>query len=541
MCFVHPRDSRACSPWCPPRLSSHTPTGLGVAGRSVERVARVVVIGAGVGGLATGVRLAALGHRVTLCEAAPVVGGKLGRQHTSTPLGTFTFDTGPTLLTLPQVFDDLFAATGAPLTDVLPLRRLDTIAHYRFADGASVDTVDDLDRQRQAFDDALGPGTGAAWRRVVDRGAAIWRAVEEPVFGASLSTRSLFALGRRLARVEDLRAVAPHRTLRAVSRSLLSDPRQRLMLERYATYEGSDPRHAPAALAVVPYLEHRFGAWYVDGGVHRLADAMADRFQALGGDLRLGTRVERVGSAAGRVTHVELTGGERLPADVVVSDADANVLYGELHHRRRPVPPADSLGGFVLLLAVRNPLPDLGHHNVFFGAAPYEDEFDAVFGTRAGLRRRSVGRPVVDPVLYVNAPSDPAVAPPGCRAVYVLVNAPRHGRDSAPGTLDWTAPGLAGRYADTVLEQLAARGLDVRTDVVARDVRTPADLERETGAPGGAIYGKVQHGALATVGRPHNRARTRGLFLVGGSTHPGGGLPLVALSARAVAADIGPA
>ena len=246
-------------------------------------------------------------------------------------------------------------------------------------------------------------------------------------------------------------------------------------------------------------------------------------------------------AAPGRVTHVELDGGERLPADIVVCDADARVLYGELHRTRRSVPPADSLSGVVLLLSVRDPLPDLGHHTVLYGAAPYDDEFDAVFGGRDRLGRRGPGRLVADPVLYLNAPRDATVAPEGCRAVYVLVNAARHGRDGAPGTLDWTAPGLADRYADALLDRLAARGIDVRDRLVAREVRTPADLERERGAPGGAIYGQVQHGPGATVFRAHNRSRTRGLFLVGGSTHPGGGLPLVAMSARAVAADIGPA
>ncbi len=498
------------------------------------------MIGAGVGGLAAGVRLAAVGHHVTLCEAAPVVGGKLGRHRRDTELGTFTFDTGPTLLTLPQVFEELFAETGTPLSDAVDLRRLDTIARYRFADGTEVDTVSDPDRQRQAFDDTLGAGTGAAWQHVVNRGAAIWKAVEEPIFGSTLSGRTLLSLGRRLARLDDLRTVAPHRTLHSVARELLPDPRQRLMLERYATYEGSDPRHAPAALAVVPYLEHRFGAWYVDGGLYGLAEALADRFAALGGELRLGTRVARV-AGTGRVTHVELADGTQLAADVVVSDTDARVLHGELHRTRRHVPPADSLSGFVLLLGVHDPLPSLGHHTVRYGGAPYGDEFDAVFGTRVSAGVRGPGRLVPDPVLYVNAPHDPSVAPDGCRAVYVLVNAARHATTGASGTLDWTVPGLADRYAATVLDLLAARGLDLRDRLVSCDVRTPADLERDTGAPGGAIYGQVQHGPLATVARAHNRSRTRGLFLVGGSTHPGGGLPLVALSARAVAADIGPA
>lgn len=501
---------------------------------------RAVVVGAGVGGLAVGVRLVAAGHRVTVCEAAQVVGGKLGRQVRNTEQGRFTFDTGPTLLSLPQVFSELFDDSGGRAPNV-KLRRLDTIADYRFADGTRVSTVSDPAEQREVFDGSFGPGAGAAWQAAVERGAAIWGAVEEPIFGQIMSTRALPSLARRGSRMAELRTVAPHRSLRSLANQLLPDARQRLMLERYATYEGSDPRRAPAALAVVPYLEQRYGAWYVDGGLYGLATALADRFVTLGGELRLGARVEEIVGTR-RVDQVRLADGTRLPAEAVVSDVDARVLYGELHRtRRRTVPPADSLSGFVLLLSVRDPLPDLGHHTVFYGSAPYEDEFDAVFGERTRTGRRGPGRPVADPVIYLSAPRDSSVAPAGCRAVYVLVNAARHSNSGEPGTVDWTAPGLADRYADRVLSLLAARGLDLRSKLVGRDVRTPADLERETGAPGGAIYGQVQHGALATFRRSHNRSRTPGLFLVGGSTHPGGGLPLVAMSARAVAAEIGPA
>lgn len=511
-------------------------------------MSRIVVIGAGIGGLAAAARLAATGHQVTVCEAAGRVGGKLGAFARQTPLGAFGFDTGPTLLTLPQVFTDLFAQTGDPLDRVLTLRRLDTIARYRFADGTEVDTMRDLGRQRDAFDAALGTGAGAAWQRVIDRGAAIWRAVEQPIFGTELSRRTAFRLAARLRHVEDLRAVAPGRSLRGLARTLLTDPRQRLMLERYATYEGSDPRRAPAALAVVPYLEHVHGAWYVEGGLHRIADALATRVTERNGRIRLGTAVHRVLVEGGRVAGVLTDDGERLPADVVVCNADAHLLYGTLLAEpepelksatagrpvRRHVPPADSLSGFVILLGLRGRTPGLAHHTVSYGRAPYDDEFDAVFG-----RRNRPARPVDDPVIYLNAPRDPAMAPDGHEAVYLLVNAPRDGRRGARGEYDWPAPGVATRYAERILDLLAERGMDLRPRVQFCEVRSPADLARDTCAPGGAIYGRVQHGPLATLQRPANRSRVGGLFLVGGSTHPGGGLPLVAMSGKIVAAAIG--
>jgi phytoene dehydrogenase-like protein len=193
----------------------------------------------------------------------------------------------------------------------------------------------------------------------------------------------------------------------------------------------------------------------------------------------------------------------------------------------RRVPPADSFSGFVLMLGLRGRTPGLTEHTVSFGGQPYDAEFDAVFGRP--------GRLVDDPVLYVHAPDDASCAPAGHEAWYVLVNAARHGPDGGRGTLDWDAPGRAAAYADHLLRLLAQRGLDVRDRIVFRTIRTPADLERDTRAPGGSIYGRALHGTFGTFRRPANRSRTRGLFLVGGSTHPGGGLPLVAMSGRIVA------
>ncbi len=495
-------------------------------------MARIVVIGAGMGGLSAAARLAAGGHAVTVCEAAGRVGGKLASHEHRTAAGDFRFDLGPTLLTLPQVFEELFAATGDPLAAAVDLQRLDPIVRYRFADGTGVDTTSDARRQAEFFDDALGAGSGAAWTRLLDRGAGMWRAVEQPMFAAALTPRTAVALASRLNSLGDLAAIAPGRTLRALGRSLFTDPRQRLMLERYATYEGSDPRRAPAVLAVVPYVEQAFGGWSVAGGLHRLADALAARVADRGGRILLGTPVSQVELAGSRVDRVVLGDGRALPADVVVCNADAAILYGSLiSPAPRRVPAADSFSGFVLMLGLRGRTPGLLRHTVLFSEEPYDAEFDAVFGRP--------GRLVDAPVLYVHASDDPSSAPAGHEAWYVLVNAARHGPDGGSGSLDWDVPGRADAYADHLLRLLAGRGLDVRDRLLFRTIRTPADLERDTGAPGGSIYGRVLHGSLGTFRRPANRSRVRGLFLVGGSTHPGGGLPLVAMSGRIVADLVG--
>jgi phytoene dehydrogenase-like protein len=200
---------------------------------------------------------------------------------------------------------------------------------------------------------------------------------------------------------------------------------------------------------------------------------------------------------------------------------------------RRATP---SLSGFVLLLALRGRTPDLAHHTVLF-PADYDAEFDHVFGSGTHAGNPS---PVPDPTIYLSAPDDPALRPDDAHeAVFVLVNAPRHDPHGAGQGVDWDAAGLADKYADRILELMAQRGLDVRDRVLWRQVRTPADLERDTRSVGGSIYGSSSNGARAAFLRPANRSAVPGLFLVGGSSHPGGGLPLVGLSAAIVADLIG--
>lgn len=239
-------------------------------------MARIVVVGAGVGGLATAARLAATGHQVTVFEAADTVGGKLGRYAHDTPAGSFHFDTGPSLLTLPEVFHDLFEATGAKLDEYLDLVPLDPIVRHVFADGGpALDSCADPVEFTARIGAAFGDRAAADWQRLWRRAARVWQASSRDILRRTVdSPRDLASLAWR---VGDLAAIAPGRSLRGLGRRHLSDPRLRMMLDRYATYTGADPRRAPAALVAVPYAELAFGGWYLRGGLGTLADALLTR------------------------------------------------------------------------------------------------------------------------------------------------------------------------------------------------------------------------------------------------------------------------
>jgi phytoene desaturase len=495
-------------------------------------MSRVVVVGAGLGGLAAAARLSALGHAVTLLERSDEVGGKLGILRRD----GFTFDTGPSLLTMPQVLRELFADTGDLVESVLDLQRLPVACRYRFPDGTVLDLPGELEAIPAALDTALGPGRGQQWQRFMRRAERIWDITRQPVLESPVTVADMVRMSRRLS---DVRDVAPWRTLRGLGAAYLDDPRLRQLLDRYATYTGSDPRRTPAALAAVPYAEQAYGSWHVAGGLHRIAEAVRDRAVQHGTVLRPSMPVSEVLTSGGRASGVRLADGTQLPADVVVAGVDAAQLYSHLVPatgwtrrtsarlvRRR------SLSGFVLMLALDDVPHEPRPHRVLF-TDDYDAEFDAVLG------RPAQRRPVDDPTVYVSSPEDPAMVPDGrSQGWFVLVNAPPH----EPGAgMDWDAEGLAESYAHHGLEPMAARGLDVRAHVRWREIHTPADLERATLSGGGSIYGSSSNGARSAFLRPSNRSPVPGLFLVGGSAHPGGGLPLVMMSARIVADLVGPA
>jgi phytoene desaturase len=491
------------------------------------------VIGAGMGGMACAARLASKGHSVQVLEHNQTWGGKLG----SVEHDGYKFDTGPSLLTLPAVYRDLFLKTGAAIEDSIEIVDLDTAFRYQFADGSVLKMPGaGIGRCAEAIGDSLGGDSAEQWRQFMRRAAQMWSVTRKPFLESELhGLKSLLALSWRL---NDIKTIAPTKTLRGMASHYLKDPRLITLVDRYATYTGSDPRQAPAALATVPYIEQTFGTYHVTGGLRELGRALYERATNIGVQFEFGCTVINVATEP-KVSGVTLEDGRFISADIVVANADASNVYQHLlspvaqqrtaSARKSLSKATPSLSGFVILQAMSGKTPDFEHHNVFF-PENYEDEFDSIFGIGKEVS------PVSDPTIYICSPNDSRMAPTGNESWFMLINAPRH--NPAEG-IDWSDSKLKADYTKQILSTLAKRGFESSDRSIWQKTITPADLEVNTLAPGGSIYGTSSNGMRSAFLRPENVTKIPNLYLVGGSSHPGGGLPLVGMSAEIVARRIG--
>jgi phytoene desaturase len=364
------------------------------------------------------------------------------------------------------------------------------------------------------------------------RAERMWDVSRGPFIESEL--KSPLSLIKRITFVRDMKIIAPWKTLRVHADEIVKDQHLRYIMDRYATYSGSDPRKAPAVLSTIAFVEESFGAWHVKGGLGQLTATVYQRAVDVGVTFHLNSPVAAITTKGKKATGVILADGTVVEADAVVANADASLVYNKLikgHKRtlqkaRKNIEKADvSVAGFCLLLGMRKDAEQLLNHHTILFPDNYDAEFDAIF-THA--------KPVEKPTIYICAPQDPAMSKDETlEGWFVLVNAPTHGQ------FDWSDKEFARNYANTIIDQIEARGISVRDRLESLTIRTPEDLEAAVHAPGGAIYGTSSNGARAAFMRAKNRSPIKGLYLVGGSAHPGGGLPLVGISGDLVTEAIG--
>jgi phytoene desaturase len=489
------------------------------------RTDRVVIVGAGLAGLSAALRLAGAGREVTVVERSDVPGGRAGLLELDAPGGgTYRFDTGPTVLTMPDLIADALDCVGERLEDWLELTPVEPLYRAHYPDGSTLDVKADPGAMEAEVERVCGPREAAGYREYVGFVSRLYRYEMTDFIDRNIDS-PLELLTPNLAR---LVAMGAFRRLAPKVGQYLRDPRMQRVLSFQSMYAGLSPYDALAIYAVIAYMDSVAGVYFPRGGMHAVPQALAGAAEKHGVVLRYGTTVTQVLVEHGRAVGVATTDGERIAADVVVLNPDLPVAYREL------LPPAAtprrvrslrySPSCFLLLAGSSSSYSRIAHHNLHFGRS-WRGVFDELIGKRQLMS---------DPSLLVTSPtvSDPALAPVGRSVYYVLVPTPNLDAD-----IDWDV--IGPRYRDEVvarLEQLGYVGFGDGLEV--SDVTTPADWQRrgmERGAPFASAHSFLQTGPF----RPSNLApRVEGVVFAGSGTQPGVGVPMVLISGRLAAERI---
>jgi len=480
---------------------------------------RVVIVGAGLGGLSAALSLSASGYDVEVFEKNAHAGGKLNVLQTE----GFSFDLGPSILTLPHYFERLFESHGRRMADYVTVRSLSP--HWRnfFEDGTRIDLFPDS-AETAAKNEGLNAGDAEDLERFLAYSKRLYERAEPGYFEKGLDT--LWQLVRFYGPLATLRYFDLFSSMHEGVRRHVRNPHLRDILNFFVKYVGSSPYDAPAVLNLLPHAQFAYGLLYVDGGMYELARALERLSNEAGVRVHLGTEVVALSHDGGRVATAELADGRSVEADLFVCNMEVIPAYDRLLaespaflRKLRKFEPACS--GLVLHLGTDREYPQLAHHNFFFSRDPKKHFADVFHNDRLPE----------DPTIYVVAPArtDPTQAPGGCENIKILPHIP-HLQDR-PFTPDEYA-----RLRERVLDKLERMGLeDLRRHTVVEDMWTPEDIEKRYYSNRGAIYGvvadrKKNRGLKA----PKKSTKYANLYFVGGSVNPGGGMPMAVLSGQQV-------
>jgi len=483
----------------------------------------IAVIGAGMGGLASAVELAADGHRVEVFEIAEEPGGKVG----VASAGGVAFDTGPSVLTMPAVLDRIFEAAGTSLNRELELVRADPWFRYIYPDGVELEIYHDRQETYESIEETLGSDARDDFEEFLDYAERVWDAAAPNfIFSEAPSFGSVLKMGLR--KWQSVRDIDPLRTMQSAIDSIVSDWHLRWLLARYATYVGSDPRQAPATLNCIAWVEMGRGSWGVRGGMYQIPQALERVGRHRGVDFHYETPVHGIDAGGGRVDGIRTAEGPREFDAVVANGSIPHLTEDLLDGRLASAVEASgepSMSGWTgLVRTERRDLAERRAHTVVF-PEDYEREFADIFDR---------GRPPRDPTLYLCAQEKAHGRSgwPKSEPVFVMANAPPEPTEARPESA-WAD------LRDRAMERLREAEL-VEADAELVWERTPGELAQRFPGSRGAIYGAASNSRFAAFRRPANEVSDLdGLYLANGGAHPGGGVPMCLQSGRLAAEAVG--
>lgn len=479
---------------------------------------KVVVIGGGVGGLSGAIRLAQMGYKVHLYEKNKILGGKMGRIHSD----GFRFDTGPTLLTMPFVVEDLFLFVGHNISDYMQLTPIEPICRYFFTNTVTFDASSNIDIMlnniaRLSLKDVKN------YIRFLKYAEQIYKKTSSVFIFSPIHEVRKILKWQYIVRLPSIIQIDPFRTVHQSVKNFFEDQRLVQLFDRYPTYNGSDPFRAPATLNVIPYVELGLGGYYIKGGLYQLIETLAKIAKNLNVRIHTEKKVERILHDNHQVNGV-LIEDERIDADVVLCNGDVvtshnNLIEGFPKIRNKLNRLEPSLSGLIFFWGIKGQYPQLKQHNIIF-SQDYEREFKQIFQDLI---------PPDDPTIYISisSKSDKSHAPEGCENWFVLINMPY-----LSDNRKWEDH-ETGQIRHIIMKKLKHLGIDIEGKIQCEMKITPQDFANQFQSNCGSIYGISSNTKSSAFKRPPNRSRQlQGLYFAGGSTHPGGGVPMCMLSGK---------
>lgn len=478
---------------------------------------KIVIIGAGVAGLAAAVRMAAKGHYVTVCEAGPNAGGKLN----TFELDGYRFDAGPSLFTMPQYVDELYTIAGEDPAQ-FKYQRLDVVCKYWWSDGTQLTTYRDEDRTVKEISSILGEKKESINAHFIDS-ATKYKLTGKTFLEYSLHKLPTWLTLDVLKALTQLNKLDVMTTMHRVNAKRFNNPKTIQLFDRYATYNGSSPYKAPGLLNIIPHFEYGFGAYIPNEGMYQISNSIYELALRLGVTFHFNTKVTDIihvdESAKGVMTQDRM----QIPSDIVITNMDAYFTY---KHLLKKEDKADdvlkqerSSSALIFYWGINRSFPELDLHNILF-ADNYKAEFDAI-------DQRQIWH---DPTVYINITSKfvPNDAPSGCENWFVMINVPHNSGQ------DWVA--LIKEARINIISKInTTLSIDISQHIVCEEVLDPRKIESNTMSYTGSLYGTSSNSKWAAFARHPNESKDiKGLYFLGGSVHPGGGVPLCLLSAKIV-------